>query len=68
MHDSPSQEPQRSKRATAWGWWALTGCFIWIFAMLMIDWPIGLLLTPAGGPLCGWALGGVFALLFGERG
>jgi hypothetical protein len=35
--------------------------------MLAIGWPIGILLTPAGGPLIGWALGGLSVLLFGER-
>lgn len=67
MDEKVPHESERSQRAAAWGWWALAGCFAWIFLMLIIDWPIGLLLTPAAGPLCGWAVGGLFALAFGER-
>lgn len=61
---APSAE---NSRATRWGLWALAGCVVWIVVMLAIGWPAGILLTPAGGPLIGWVLGGVSVLVFGER-
>jgi hypothetical protein len=35
----------------------LVGCAAWVLLMLEIGAPIGLLVTPAAGPILGWLLG-----------
>ena len=43
----------------------LLGCLGWIVLMLTVGSTIGLLATPAAGPILGWLLGGVQYLVVG---
>jgi hypothetical protein len=48
-----------------WLRWMLLGCIGWIVLMLTVGSPIGLLVTPAAGPLLGWLVGGAVYLVIG---
>jgi hypothetical protein len=48
-----------------WKRWLLIGCAGWVVLMLLTGTPIGILLTPALGPICGWLAGGFVYLLVG---
>jgi hypothetical protein len=48
-----------------WVRWMLLGCLAWIVLMVAIGTPIGLLFTPAAGPILGWLGGGVAYLVVG---
>jgi len=45
--------------------WMVLGCIAWIVLMLTVGSPIGLLFTPAAGPILGWLAGGAAYLLLG---
>ena len=45
--------------------WLLLGCVGWVVLMLVIGTPIGILLTPALGPITGWLVGGILYLIVG---
>lgn len=48
-----------------WKAWLLIGCVGWVVLMVAIGTPIGILVTPAFGPICGWLVGGVVYQLAG---
>jgi hypothetical protein len=48
-----------------WKLWLLIGCVGWVVLMLAIGTPIGILMTPAFGPIAGWLVGGILYLLAG---
>ena len=48
-----------------WKLWLLIGCVGWVVLMLASGTPIGILLTPAFGPVCGWLVGGVIYQVVG---
>jgi hypothetical protein len=51
---------RRSEQAGfPWKLWLLIGCVGWVVLMVAIGTPIGILMTPAFGPICGWLVGGV---------
>ena len=54
-----------SDRGVPWLRWMALGCIGWIVLMLTVGSPIGLLATPAAGPILGWLLGGVQYLVVG---
>jgi len=54
-----------AKRGFPWKRWLLIGCAGWVILMLAIGTPIGILLTPALGPITGWLVGGVIYLAVG---
>ncbi|HET6569868.1 MAG TPA: hypothetical protein VFG58_00055 [Solirubrobacterales bacterium] len=54
-----------SNREIPWLRWMLLGCIGWIALMLTVGSTIGLLATPAAGPILGWLLGGLQYLLVG---
>jgi len=54
-----------SNREIPWLRWMLLGCLGWIVLMLTVGSPIGLLATPAAGPILGWLLGGIQYLVVG---
>lgn len=43
----------------------LLGCLGWIVLMIAVGTPIGLLFTPAAGPILGWLIGGAAYLVLG---
>ncbi|HEX6229423.1 MAG TPA: hypothetical protein VFZ41_08205 [Solirubrobacterales bacterium] len=53
------------KRGFPWLRWTLIGCAGWIVLMLAAGTPIGLLATPAAGPIGGWLVGGILYLVTG---
>jgi hypothetical protein len=55
---------ERTRRAP-WMRWMLLGCLGWIVLMVAVGTPIGILITPAAGPLLGWLVGGVTYLIIG---
>ncbi len=55
----------RSNRGVPWLRWMLLGCLGWIVLMLTVGSTIGLLATPAAGPILGWLLGGAQYLVVG---
>jgi hypothetical protein len=54
-----------SNREIPWLRWVLLGCLGWIVLMLTVGSTIGLLATPAAGPILGWLLGGFQYLVVG---
>jgi hypothetical protein len=52
-------------RGAPWLRWMLLGCLGWIALMLTVGSPIGLLATPAAGPILGWLVGGALYLVSG---
>jgi hypothetical protein len=58
--------PHASEQGGApWLRWALFGCVGWIVLMLTVGSPIGILATPAAGPILGWLVGGAIYLAGG---
>lgn len=55
----------KSDRSIPWLRWMALGCIGWVALMLTVGSPIGLLFTPAAGPILGWLLGGLVYLLVG---
>ena len=54
-----------AERGFPWKRWLLIGCAGWVVLMLAVGTPIGILLTPALGPITGWLVGGVIYLAVG---
>jgi hypothetical protein len=52
-------------RGFPWLLWTLIGCAGWIVLMVSLGTPIGLLATPAAGPIAGWLMGGIVYLVSG---
>jgi hypothetical protein len=48
-----------------WLRWLLIGCAGWVVLMILVGTPIGILLTPALGPIVGWLAGGILYLTVG---
>jgi uncharacterized membrane protein YeaQ/YmgE (transglycosylase-associated protein family) len=48
-----------------WKRWLLIGCAGWIALMILNGTPIGILVTPAFGPIVGWLVGGLIYLTVG---
>ena len=59
--------PTTSSQLSGFPWkrWLLIGCVGWVVLMLAIGTPIGILLTPAFGPISGWLVGGILYLVIG---
>jgi hypothetical protein len=55
----------RDKRDVPWLRWMLLGCVGWVILMLTVGSTIGLLVTPAAGPILGWVVGGALYLVVG---
>jgi hypothetical protein len=55
----------RSDRSAPWLRWMVLGCVGWIVLMLATGRPIGLIFTPAAGPILGWLVGGAAYLVVG---
>jgi hypothetical protein len=53
------------KTRAPWLRWMLLGCLGWIVLMVAVGTPIGILITPAAGPLLGWLVGGIAYLIVG---
>lgn len=56
---------QSSDKGVPWARWMLLGCLGWIILMIAVGTPIGLIFTPAAGPILGWLAGGAVYLLLG---
>jgi hypothetical protein len=54
-----------ARRDFPWVRWLLIGCVGWVILMLLVGAPIGILLTPAFGPIVGWLAGGIVYLAVG---
>jgi hypothetical protein len=56
---------QGTSRGFPWLRWTLIGCAGWIVLMLALGTPVGVIATPAAGPISGWLVGGVVYLVTG---
>jgi hypothetical protein len=59
--------PTTASHMTGFPWlrWLAIGCVGWVILMLATGTPIGILLTPALGPISGWLVGGALYLIVG---
>jgi hypothetical protein len=56
---------QDTSREFPWLRWTLIGCAGWIVLMIALGTPIGIIATPAAGPIGGWLVGGTASLISG---